>query len=354
MTLHYYSSLGGRWPSNGGASWAGFTGLDARFNALLGLFQPRMGADLGGVPVPPGVAPFFDTFDWAWDDVADTYGIAGYGGNPMWRIFVTPPGGAETLIYSLGNPYFVQYHVADPPTHLVDWWTYELDVASPYYMAAPAGWLAGWSWAETYSNPAYFHPGSDDYLSPRRYTLTKTPVTWDVGEWTIRFVSQSKVFNTSSATYLLEVQDVDVSWSFTVAEEGGGSYDLEADIETTPGWCPSYVVGGSVPANAAPVISNVSPAAGTGLAQSGHVSFDVTDDSGLLRRVGIKAEFFSETTVILRELPWDGDTFDPLYTGSTVAAIAGGYHFDLVRLGGWPVVPAITVYAIDQQGAESA
>jgi hypothetical protein len=100
-----------------------------------------------------------------------------------------------------------------------------------------------------------------------------------------------------------------------------------------------------------PVVSNFSPASGSTITKATKVSFDVTDDAGVFRRIII---VFSFAGVSIVEIVHDGQTFRGPYTnGSVRTPIDSGYHYVLGRIGGWPGSPTIEVYAIDTSGNEA-
>jgi hypothetical protein len=100
-----------------------------------------------------------------------------------------------------------------------------------------------------------------------------------------------------------------------------------------------------------PVVSNFSPAAGSTITKATKVSFDVTDNAGVFRRIIV---IFSFAGVSVVEIVHDGQTFRGPYTnGSTRTPISTGYHYTLGRIGGWPGSPTIEVYAIDVSGNEA-
>ena len=104
----------------------------------------------------------------------------------------------------------------------------------------------------------------------------------------------------------------------------------------------------SNPGNLAPVVDNFSPATGTTVSQFGTVGFDVTDDSGIFRRLLVTAEQYG-----VQEVVHDGESFRAPYLNSTRTPIAGGYQFVVRRdSGGWVTDPNIVAYPIDQQGLE--
>lgn len=98
-----------------------------------------------------------------------------------------------------------------------------------------------------------------------------------------------------------------------------------------------------------PSISNVTPAPGQ-LTATTPLGFDVTDDSGLFRRVIVLILYSGKPA----EVAYDGDAFLPYYVaGSSVASIEGGLHFSVKRAGGWPAAPRLKVIAIDRSGNEA-
>lgn len=98
-----------------------------------------------------------------------------------------------------------------------------------------------------------------------------------------------------------------------------------------------------------PISTNIQPPAGTPITASTPVSVDVTDDSGLFRRVLIAVELRG-----LTELAWDGDQWLGHYAGgdSIRSPITGGFRFVVLRDGGWTSSPTLRVFAFDQGGNE--
>lgn len=88
--------------------------------------------------------------------------------------------------------------------------------------------------------------------------------------------------------------------------------------------------------SARPVVTLVSPAAGTPLHPTDTVIFDVTDD-GNFSLVSFRLRFIATSE---REAAYDRDdpagAWDPRYAGSTVTSISNGYRITLRRSGGWP------------------
>lgn len=101
----------------------------------------------------------------------------------------------------------------------------------------------------------------------------------------------------------------------------------------------------------APSVANFTPAAGTPIARTAAVSFDVTDESGDFRRIFVVA-FFPATGVA--EVVHDGDAFRGYYAASSSRTmIASGFRYSVLRTGGWPAAPTIQTFAIDRAGNEA-
>ena len=97
-----------------------------------------------------------------------------------------------------------------------------------------------------------------------------------------------------------------------------------------------------------PVIDNFTPAVGTPIDRDTTISFDVTDDTGLLR-----AEIFvtlgGQTFVV-----HDGEKFRGDFTNySTRTAIVGGFRYNVRPNGGWTKAPTFEVHAVDISGQEA-
>lgn len=105
-----------------------------------------------------------------------------------------------------------------------------------------------------------------------------------------------------------------------------------------------------VPDAVAPAIANVSPAAGVAITTSTPVEFDVTDDEGIFRRVLVGV-----TQAGVTEVAHDGDSWLGNYAGGGCSRtpINGGFHFIVLRDGGWLASPTLRVYAIDASGNEA-
>lgn len=96
-----------------------------------------------------------------------------------------------------------------------------------------------------------------------------------------------------------------------------------------------------------PVVSNFSPVSGSTIGRTQAISFDVTDELELAN-VFVSAYFPDSGSW---EVVHDGAQFAPFYaSGSTRSAIAGGFHFSLVRSGGWPANVTVRVRPVDGGG----
>ncbi len=98
-----------------------------------------------------------------------------------------------------------------------------------------------------------------------------------------------------------------------------------------------------------PVISNLSPPAGSVLEPNDPVSFDVTDDKGF-RRIIVTVTQAGEG---VEEVAHDGEDFRGYYQNvSSRTLIDEGWHYAVRRLGGWSSAPTVRVFAIDVGGNE--
>ena len=98
-----------------------------------------------------------------------------------------------------------------------------------------------------------------------------------------------------------------------------------------------------------PVVSNFSPPPGSTIAAQDPIFFDVTDNSGLFRRVLIAIKQGGAT-----ELVHDGDAFQEPYVAlSTRTNKQGGFRYRVRRSGGWVEDPIGKIFAIDREGNEN-
>jgi hypothetical protein len=107
----------------------------------------------------------------------------------------------------------------------------------------------------------------------------------------------------------------------------------------------------------APTVSGLSPASGGTIPTSQVISFNVTDFDVLGNPVAFDLIFVKVVfpNVGESDVVYDEDGFGPQYSnGSTsITAISGGYHFTILRTGGWiDTVVDLVVSAINTTGAE--
>lgn len=101
----------------------------------------------------------------------------------------------------------------------------------------------------------------------------------------------------------------------------------------------------------APTIENVSPAPGA-IRATDALTFDLLGNGKAIRRAIIMAQFQG---LSLWEVIHDGESFSPAYSRqSSRDTITDGYHYSLLRMGGWPASPIITPYAMNIDGDENA
>jgi hypothetical protein len=98
--------------------------------------------------------------------------------------------------------------------------------------------------------------------------------------------------------------------------------------------------------DSAPSIANLTPANNQQIQASAAVTFDLRFNTALAN-AAIYVGYPDQT---LEVAYYDG-AFRAPYTGSTRSTITDGYHFNLVRTGGWPESPSIEVEAVDVFGS---
>jgi hypothetical protein len=136
-----------------------------------------------------------------------------------------------------------------------------------------------------------------------------------------------------------------------MSEPAGTVLDIPQIISEAPSAVPGTVVLGVMTGAADvidPEIGNFSPPNGTALESNDPIFFDVTDNSGLFRRVVV---------LVLQggrwEAAFDGDELLEPYLSSSVTNIAGGFRFELRRDQEWDGAVTVRVIAIDQSGNEA-
>ena len=128
------------------------------------------------------------------------------------------------------------------------------------------------------------------------------------------------------------------------------TYLFDENIGLVPNWYGLFRLDGPV-VSSPPSVSAVTPSVGSAITRHEAIAFDVTDD-GDFRAILLTVSFVGADAP---EVIHDGTNFSALYSaGSTKTAIAGGFHFSLLRAGGWPSAPTITPYAFDTTGQENA
>lgn len=153
----------------------------------------------------------------------------------------------------------------------------------------------------------------------------------------------------SAGELLLEITRDGIGWGTdfvlraVLIDEAGDRFEDTASFDVDP-----EVV--DVVDTTAPVISNPQPPPGTPIARTQAVSVDVTDDTGLFRRILLGVELAG-----LVELCWDGDQWLGHYeAGPCVRTpITNGFRFTVLRTGGWDTSPTLRVYAFDRGGNEA-
>jgi hypothetical protein len=159
------------------------------------------------------------------------------------------------------------------------------------------------------------------------------------GEWDINFHDEINMDTAGDGFGRTSHRDFDMNFRDDInLSKAGFGYHLEHgefDIKLV-------VLGGTTDI-LPPEISNITPAPGTNIASTQTIEFDVTDAE--LRLVAI-AVAFPDGTV---DLAYDGTSLQGHYTNSPnqVTAIMDGYHFKLVRRGGWIGNPTIKYMALD-------
>lgn len=103
----------------------------------------------------------------------------------------------------------------------------------------------------------------------------------------------------------------------------------------------------------APVVSAIAPTPGSNIVVSQVISLNITDNLNSFRRILLRSKVVGAGT---DEVVHDGDNFTAQYQGpsNTRTSIVNGYHYTVLRDGGWRVgdPPIFTVYAIDTSGNE--
>jgi hypothetical protein len=147
-------------------------------------------------------------------------------------------------------------------------------------------------------------------------------------------------------------------FSFSVARAGGWAYPeailLVAGADEGRNQALSLyqvnILNPSPPDIVAPVVGNYSPPPLTEIAATDPLFFDVTDDSGLFRRILVVVAYPDNTAEFVHD---DVSFLAPFDAFSTRVPIANGWHYRLRRRGGWPKSPTIRAFVYDRNGNEA-
>lgn len=96
-----------------------------------------------------------------------------------------------------------------------------------------------------------------------------------------------------------------------------------------------------------PVVTNFSPAIGNAIENTQVIEFDVTDETGLAA-IMVLVSFPNGTIDVVH----DNNGFRGSYVGdvNARAAIVGGFHYTVRRVGGWPDSPTFEFLPVDTSG----
>lgn len=100
---------------------------------------------------------------------------------------------------------------------------------------------------------------------------------------------------------------------------------------------------------APPVVDQVSPPAGASVGRNTPLAFRLTDNNGTWALRELLIRFGGATNF---EWVHDGTSFQGFYVGSTETPVTGGFHYSLVRAGGWPAGARVRLrlYVVDAGG----
>jgi len=102
----------------------------------------------------------------------------------------------------------------------------------------------------------------------------------------------------------------------------------------------------------APVVTVVSPAAGSTIDYDDTLTIDVTDETSLLEVI-LMAKYASSSIDRATEVIWDGSAFMFPFENSTRTVITNGHRYAINRTRGWQSSPTVDVRAIDTGGNEA-
>lgn len=140
-------------------------------------------------------------------------------------------------------------------------------------------------------------------------------------------------------------------------EPAGTVLLLPAIITAAPSAVAGVVVLGSMTGGAdslPPVVGNFSPPSGSTIDAADPVFFDVTDNTGLFKRVLVLIHQGDEADEIATELVHDGEQFWWPYAAQSLREnIPGGFRYRVRRSGGWLADVVSVVFAYDNAGNEA-
>lgn len=124
--------------------------------------------------------------------------------------------------------------------------------------------------------------------------------------------------------------------------------DANQNEIVSPADIPVQFFGFASSSSAVPVISNMTPTPGTSINSNQVIEFDVTDDTGFT----VLVLTLSVPSLGINEVIHSGLAFGVRYSGveNIRTPISFGYHYELVRDGGWPDDITIIPYVVDLEG----
>lgn len=132
-----------------------------------------------------------------------------------------------------------------------------------------------------------------------------------------------------------------------------GAHTIDIRSITTPAVHQSFawtVSSGIV--GTPPVLSNLTPAAGTPVSPSTPLQFDIVDADGFALIIPmVQLDDFSVPEPVARGVLDADFAFEPRYASSTRIAIVGGFRYTIRRTGGWTASPRLRTWAVDAFGA---
>jgi hypothetical protein len=150
------------------------------------------------------------------------------------------------------------------------------------------------------------------------------------------------------------------SWSFTLSDADlveGVVYEISLLTGSNPPRANGAASGSSGASGGnIPQVSDVVPTPSTTLTADEAITFKVTDVDVDIHRVFVVVTLPNSG---VKEVVHDGDSFGPKYQNVSNYLFYSGpssevFNFSILRDGGWPESPTLTVYAIDDTGGENS